>query len=68
MSDFESQIKSLGYTSTKQYMNKVLIPSLQASELTEKYFADAKKTFKTHINQVKLVSFNVKIRQQLKKH
>ncbi len=43
MSDFESQIKSLGYTSTKQYMNKVLIPSLQASELTEKYFTDAKK-------------------------
>ena len=43
MSDFNDQIKSLGYNSTDAYMNKVLIPSLQASELTEKYFTDAKK-------------------------
>lgn len=43
MTDFEDQIKSLGYNSTEAYMNKVLIPSLQASELTEKYFTDAKK-------------------------
>ena len=43
MTGFEDQIKSLGYNSTEAYMNKVLIPSLQASELTEKYFTDAKK-------------------------
>ena len=43
MSDFNDQIKSLGYNSTDAYRNKVLIPSLQASELTEKYFTDAKK-------------------------
>lgn len=43
MSNFEDQIKSLGYSNSKQYMNKVIIPSLQASELTKKYFTDAKK-------------------------
>lgn len=43
MENFNEQIQSLGYKNSKQYMNKVLIPSLQASELTEKYFTDAKK-------------------------
>ena len=43
MENFDKQIHSLGYKNSKQYMNKVLIPSLQASELTEKYFTDAKK-------------------------
>lgn len=43
MENFDEQIHSLGYKNSKQYMNKVLIPSLQASELTEKYFTDAKK-------------------------
>ena len=43
MENFDKQIQSLGYKNSKQYMNKVLIPSLQASELTEKYFTDAKK-------------------------
>ena len=43
MENFNEQIQSLGYINSKQYMNKVLIPSLQASELTEKYFTDAKK-------------------------
>ena len=43
MENFDEQIQSLGYKNSKQYMNKVLIPSLQASELTEKYFTDAKK-------------------------
>ena len=42
MENFDEQIHSLGYKNSKQYMNKVLIPSLQASELTEKYFTDAK--------------------------
>lgn len=45
MENFDKQIHSLGYKNSKQYMNKVLIPSLQASELTEKYFTDAKKDF-----------------------
>ena len=43
MENFDEQIQSLGYKNSKQYMKKVLIPSLQASELTEKYFTDAKK-------------------------
>ena len=43
MENFNEQIHSLGYKNSTQYMNKVLIPSLQASELTEKYFTDAKK-------------------------
>ena len=43
MENFDKQIHSLGYKNSKQYMNKVLIPSLQASELTEKYFTNAKK-------------------------
>lgn len=43
MENFDEQIQSLGYKNSTQYMNKVLIPSLQASELTEKYFTDAKK-------------------------
>lgn len=43
MENFDEQIHSLGYKNSKQYMNKVLIPSLQASELTKKYFTDAKK-------------------------
>ena len=43
MDGFEDKIKSLGYKNSKEYMNKVLIPSLQASELTTKYFTDAKK-------------------------
>lgn len=43
MENFDKQIHSLGYKNSKQYMNKVLIPSLQANELTEKYFTDAKK-------------------------
>lgn len=43
MSNFEEQLKSLGYSSKKQYMNKVLIPSLQAEALTKKYFTAAKK-------------------------
>ena len=43
MENFDKQIHSLGYKNSKQYMNKVLIPSLQARELTEKYFTDAKK-------------------------
>lgn len=56
MSNFEEQIQSLGYSSTKQYMNKVIIPSLQASALTEKYFTDAKadiqKTYKPSKAQI----------------
>lgn len=43
MENFDEQIQSLGYKNSTQYMNKVLIPSLQASELTKKYFTDAKK-------------------------
>ena len=67
MSNFEDQIKSLGYSNSKQYMNKVIIPSLQASELTKKYFTDAKKTSKKRINLAKHRLFNVKIRPVPKK-
>jgi foldase protein PrsA len=42
MDNFEDQLKSLGYSSKKEYKNKVLIPSLQAEALTKKYFTDAK--------------------------
>lgn len=49
MENFNEQIQSLGYKNSKQYMNKVLIPSLQASELTEKYFTDAKKDVQKNI-------------------
>lgn len=43
MSNFEEQLKSLGYSSKKEYKNKVIIPSLQAEALTKKYFTAAKK-------------------------
>ena len=39
----------------------------KAQEQVNNYKENMEKMFKTHINQVKLVSFNVRIRQLLKK-
>ncbi|MDX8418211.1 hypothetical protein [Absicoccus intestinalis] len=42
---FESQIKAQGYTK-KTYINKVLLPTIQADKLLDKYFQDNKKAIK----------------------
>lgn len=46
MEDFESQIQSLGYSDADEYMEKVLIPSLQAEALQSDYFTEAKADIK----------------------
>ena len=42
---FESQIKAQGYTK-KTYINKVLLPTIQADKLLDKYFQDNNKAIK----------------------
>lgn len=41
--DLEQQIIDAGYKDKEEYIEKVLIPAAQTTELTDKYFTDAKK-------------------------
>lgn len=40
--DFDEQIKTYGYADKQDYIDSVLIPSVQAQKLLEKYFTDGK--------------------------
>lgn len=44
--DLETQIKNAGYKSKEDYIEKVLVPSVQSEKLTEKYFTDGKDEIK----------------------
>lgn len=49
---FDEQLKTLGYDSREDYLNDVLIPTLQADELKKKYFTDAKEDIITEFDPV----------------
>lgn len=40
---FEDQLKSYGYADAQDYINTVLVPSVQSQKLMDKYFQDAKE-------------------------
>ncbi|HAM30548.1 hypothetical protein [uncultured Dubosiella sp.] len=42
--DSEKQLKTLGYESKDEYIEKVLLPAVQAQELMKKYFTDDQDT------------------------
>lgn len=56
MDDLVSQVKDAGYKGKKDYINKVLIPSVQTEKLMKKYFKDdkkeVKKTYKPSVAKV----------------
>lgn len=50
---FEDQLKENGYDSAEDFINKVLIPNIQSTKLTEKYFTDAKEEIIQEFDPVK---------------
>lgn len=52
MEGFEDQLKSYGYADAQDYINSVLVPSVQSEKLSIQYFTDAKEDI---INEYKPV-------------
>lgn len=52
-SDFEKQLQSYGYKDKEDYIDNVLIPSIQSQKLVEKYFTDGKETIEADFKPVK---------------
>lgn len=44
--NFEEQLQAYGYADAQDYIDTVLVPSIQAQKLLEKYFTDAEETIK----------------------
>lgn len=45
--NFEETLSSYGYKDKQEYIDAVMVPSVQAQELLNKYFSDAKETIQT---------------------
>ena len=52
--DFEEQLKSYGYKDKDDYINNVLIPSVQSTELTKKYFTECQAAIEEEFKPVKV--------------
>lgn len=52
--DFEAQLKSYGYENKEDYINNVLVPSVQSTELTKKYFTDCQAAIDEEFKPVKV--------------
>lgn len=52
--DFEAQLKSYGYKDKDDYINNVLIPSVQSQELMKKYFTDCQAAIEEEFKPVKV--------------